>query len=181
MLVSALQVTALLFALPVYAWMTKQGLTRREWAWAILLAAAVAIFVAVGEPAAGYQRASLQAWAVVAMVLGWAATVVGPASARHIGDPAELRRRTAVFRAQQKGRIQRPMGESRGLSRAGAGVHRKHESQHAIQPGLSRFRYVPRQAFQHALQRTSPVTNPVGRVQRPQPHQLRQSLSVSCS
>ena len=69
-LVQALQVTALLFALPVYAWMTKQGLTRRQWAWAILLAVAVAVFVAVGEPAAGYQRASLQTWTVVAVVIG---------------------------------------------------------------------------------------------------------------
>jgi drug/metabolite transporter (DMT)-like permease len=69
-LVQALQVTALLFALPVYAWLTKQGLTRREWVWAILLAGAVAVFVTVGDPAAGYQRASLQTWAVVAMVIG---------------------------------------------------------------------------------------------------------------
>jgi drug/metabolite transporter (DMT)-like permease len=69
-LVQALQVTALLFALPVYAWMTKHGLSRREWMWAFLLAAAVAVFVAVGEPAAGYQRASLHSWAVVAIVIG---------------------------------------------------------------------------------------------------------------
>jgi drug/metabolite transporter (DMT)-like permease len=69
-LVQALQVTALLFALPVYAWITKQGLTRRQWGWAILLAVAVAVFVAVGEPAAGCQRASLQTWAVVAVVIG---------------------------------------------------------------------------------------------------------------
>jgi len=37
-LVQALQVTALLFALPVYAWLTKQGLSRRQWVWAVLLA-----------------------------------------------------------------------------------------------------------------------------------------------
>ena len=70
LLVQALQVTALLFALPVYAWMTKHTLTRRQWAWAVVLAVAVAIFVAVGEPAAGYQRAPLQTWAVVAVVIG---------------------------------------------------------------------------------------------------------------
>jgi drug/metabolite transporter (DMT)-like permease len=69
-LVQALQVTALLFALPVYAWLTKHALTRREWMWALLLAGAVAVFVAVGEPAAGYQRASLHSWAVVAIVIG---------------------------------------------------------------------------------------------------------------
>ena len=69
-LVQALQVTALLFALPVYAWLTRKGLTRWEWVWALLLAGAVAVFVEVGEPAAGYQRASPHAWAVVAMVIG---------------------------------------------------------------------------------------------------------------
>jgi hypothetical protein len=45
-------------------------LTRRQWGWAILLAVAVAVFVAVGEPAAGYQRASMQTWAIVAVVIG---------------------------------------------------------------------------------------------------------------
>jgi drug/metabolite transporter (DMT)-like permease len=69
-LVQALQVTALLFALPVYAWLTKQGLTRREWGWAVLLAGAVAVFVMIGDPTAGYQRASIETWAVVAMVIG---------------------------------------------------------------------------------------------------------------
>jgi drug/metabolite transporter (DMT)-like permease len=69
-LVQALQVTSLLFAMPVYAWLTKHSLSRREWGWAILLAAAVAVFVAVGEPAAGEQRVSLGTWAVVAVVIG---------------------------------------------------------------------------------------------------------------
>jgi drug/metabolite transporter (DMT)-like permease len=68
-LVQALQVTALLFALPVYAWLTKHRLTPRQWGWAVLLAIAVAVFVSVGEPAAGYPRAPLQAWVVVAVVV----------------------------------------------------------------------------------------------------------------
>jgi len=42
-LVQALQVTALLFALPVYAWLAKKGLSRREWGWALLLPIAVAV------------------------------------------------------------------------------------------------------------------------------------------
>jgi drug/metabolite transporter (DMT)-like permease len=69
-LVQALQVTALLFALPVYAYLTKQALTRREWVWAVVLAGAVAVFVTVGDPDAGYQRASPTTWAVVAVVIG---------------------------------------------------------------------------------------------------------------
>jgi drug/metabolite transporter (DMT)-like permease len=69
-LVTALQVTALLFALPVYARLTDQRVTRWEWLWAVLLAIAVAVFVAVGDPAAGQQRASPEAWAAVAVILG---------------------------------------------------------------------------------------------------------------
>jgi drug/metabolite transporter (DMT)-like permease len=69
-LVQALQVTALLFALPIYAWLTKHRLTRRQWMWVLLLAGAVAVFVTVGDPAAGYQRASPGTWVVVAVVIG---------------------------------------------------------------------------------------------------------------
>jgi drug/metabolite transporter (DMT)-like permease len=69
-LVQALQVTALLFALPINARLTGQPVTRREWMWAVLLAGAVAVFVTVGDPAAGHQRASLGSWAVAAAVLG---------------------------------------------------------------------------------------------------------------
>lgn len=69
-LVQALQVTALLFALPLNARLTRHRETRREWIWAVLLAGAVAVFVTVGDPAAGYQRASLATWAVVGAVIG---------------------------------------------------------------------------------------------------------------
>ncbi len=69
-LVQALQVTALLFALPTNARLTRHPVTRREWLWAVLLAAAVAVFIAVGDPAAGHQRGSLKIWIVVAVVMG---------------------------------------------------------------------------------------------------------------
>jgi drug/metabolite transporter (DMT)-like permease len=69
-LVQALQVTALLFALPTNARLTGHPVTRREWLWAVLLAGAVAVFVIVGDPAAGYQRGALTAWLIVAVVLG---------------------------------------------------------------------------------------------------------------
>jgi drug/metabolite transporter (DMT)-like permease len=69
-LVQALQVTALLFALPTNARLTRHPVTRWEWVWAVLLAAAVAVFVAVGDPAAGYQRGSPESWMVVAAVMG---------------------------------------------------------------------------------------------------------------
>lgn len=68
-LVQALQVTALLFALPVNAHLTRRQVTRWDWTWAALLAGAVAVFIIVGDPTAGYQRGSLETWAVVAAVL----------------------------------------------------------------------------------------------------------------
>ncbi len=70
MLVTALQVTVLLFALPINARITRHRVTRWEWLWAVLLAGAVAVILAVGNPTSDQQRASLETWAVVAMVMG---------------------------------------------------------------------------------------------------------------
>ncbi|AKN17534.1 DMT family transporter [Mycobacterium haemophilum] len=70
MLVTALQVTALLFALPIYARLTRRPVTRWEWTWAVLLAGALAVVVTVGDPGAGAARASVETWIVVALVMG---------------------------------------------------------------------------------------------------------------
>ncbi len=70
LLVMSLQVTALLFALPIYARMTRHRITRGEWAWAVLLSVALAILIAVGQPAGGQEQASWQTWLVVAVILG---------------------------------------------------------------------------------------------------------------
>jgi drug/metabolite transporter (DMT)-like permease len=70
MLVTALQVTVLLFALPINARITGERVPAREWFWAALLAGAVAIIVAVGNPAADQQRAPLSTWVVVILVMG---------------------------------------------------------------------------------------------------------------
>lgn len=69
-LVTSMQVTALLFALPIYMWFTNHRVTRWEWVWAALLAVALALVVIVGAPTQGQQRGSLQAWVVVALVMG---------------------------------------------------------------------------------------------------------------
>ncbi len=69
-LVTALQVTALLFALPIYARLTHHRVTRWEWMWAVVLAAALAVVIIVGDPASGQQRASLSTWLIVALVMG---------------------------------------------------------------------------------------------------------------
>lgn len=70
LLVMSLQVTALLFALPIYARMSQHPITRREWTWALLLAVALAVLIAIGDPTGGQQRAPLQTWLVVAAVIG---------------------------------------------------------------------------------------------------------------
>jgi drug/metabolite transporter (DMT)-like permease len=70
MLVTALQVTSLLFALPIYARLAHHRVTRWEWMWAVFLAAALAVLVTVGDPGGGHWRGSLGTWVVVAVVLG---------------------------------------------------------------------------------------------------------------
>jgi drug/metabolite transporter (DMT)-like permease len=70
MLVTALQVTVLLFALPINARITHHRVTPREWIWAVALAVAVAVILMVGNPASDQQRAPLQTWVVVALVMG---------------------------------------------------------------------------------------------------------------
>jgi drug/metabolite transporter (DMT)-like permease len=70
MLVTALQVTSLLFALPIYARLAHHRVTRWEWFWAVALAGALAVLVSVGDPGIGSSRGSLGTWAAVAVVMG---------------------------------------------------------------------------------------------------------------
>ncbi|VEG54023.1 alanine, valine and leucine rich membrane protein [Mycolicibacterium aurum] len=70
LLVQALLVTSLLFALPFNAWLSHRRVTRWEWVWAALLAAAVAVIVTIGNPTEGSSRASVDTWLWVAAVLG---------------------------------------------------------------------------------------------------------------
>ena len=70
MLVTALQVTSLLFALPIYARLAHHRVTRWEWFWAVTLAGALAVLVTVGDPGIGSSRGSLGTWAAVAVVMG---------------------------------------------------------------------------------------------------------------
>lgn len=70
LLVQALLVTSLLFALPINASLSHRRVTRWEWMWAALLAGAVAVIVTIGNPTEGHSRASLETWMWVAVVLG---------------------------------------------------------------------------------------------------------------
>lgn len=70
LLVQAVLVTSVLFALPMSAYQQHRRLTRSDWLWAVLLAASVIVIVTIGNPTAGHSRASLETWAVVTGVLG---------------------------------------------------------------------------------------------------------------
>ncbi|HEY0224834.1 MAG TPA: DMT family transporter [Mycobacterium sp.] len=70
LLVQALLVLSLLFAIPFSAKLEQRSVTNREWIWAIVLTAAVTVIVTVGNPQAGRSNASLQTWAAVVAVLG---------------------------------------------------------------------------------------------------------------
>jgi drug/metabolite transporter (DMT)-like permease len=70
LLVQAILVTSLLFALPIHARLSHRPVTRWQWAWAALLAASVVVIVTVGNPTAGHSRASWETWTAVLVVLG---------------------------------------------------------------------------------------------------------------
>ncbi|MGV0716806.1 DMT family transporter [Mycolicibacterium sp. XJ662] len=69
LLVQALLVTSLLFALPLSARLAHRRVTRWEWTWAVLLAVSVAVIITVGNPTAGQARGSSETWIAVLAVL----------------------------------------------------------------------------------------------------------------
>jgi drug/metabolite transporter (DMT)-like permease len=79
LLVQAVLVTSLLFALPINARLTHHRVSRFQWTWAALLAVSVVVIVTVGNPTEGHSRASFETWTLVLAVLGPAlvACVIG--------------------------------------------------------------------------------------------------------
>ncbi|GLZ52745.1 DMT family transporter [Actinomycetospora sp. NBRC 106378] len=69
LLVQPLLVTTLLFALPLEAWTGGRRITVRDGVWAVVLAAALALFLVIGEPTAGRDRAPFAAWVPTGSVL----------------------------------------------------------------------------------------------------------------
>lgn len=87
-LVTGLQVTALLFALPMYAWLTHRRVTNWEWMWAVLLAAALAVGGIVGDPTEGKQHAPARTWIAVSVVVVTLLLACAVAARRLRGRPA---------------------------------------------------------------------------------------------
>ncbi|BDB41795.1 MULTISPECIES: DMT family transporter [Mycobacterium] len=71
-LVQALLVTSLLFAMLVSARVEHRRITVGQGFWAVLLAAAVGVVVTVGNPQSGNSRGSPQTWALVTIIVGTA-------------------------------------------------------------------------------------------------------------
>jgi drug/metabolite transporter (DMT)-like permease len=69
LLVQPLLVTTVLFALPLEARVTGRRIGRPEVGWAVVLVAALALFVVVGEPTAGVDRAPFGTWLPSLVVL----------------------------------------------------------------------------------------------------------------
>lgn len=86
-LVTGLQVTALLFALPIYARLAHHRVTRTEWVWAAVLAAALAVVIVVGDPTEGHDRGSWHSWTVVAVVVIPALVACVLLARRFVGSP----------------------------------------------------------------------------------------------
>jgi drug/metabolite transporter (DMT)-like permease len=75
LLVQPILVSALLFALPLSARLANRRVTRGEWLWAVLLTAALAVFVLFAKTRAGDYEASVPLTAIVAVVCTVAVSV----------------------------------------------------------------------------------------------------------
>ena len=85
LLVQPILVSALLFALPMSARLAHRRVTRGEWAWAVLLTAALAVFVLLARARPGDYDASVSLSALVAVVCTAAVTACVVIAIRTMG------------------------------------------------------------------------------------------------
>lgn len=96
LVVQPILVSALLFALPLSARLAGRRVDRTEWGWAILLTAALAVFVVLAKTRPGDYDASLPLSALVALVCTAAVLVCVIVGARSIGWPRAVLLAVAV-------------------------------------------------------------------------------------
>jgi drug/metabolite transporter (DMT)-like permease len=69
LVVQPLLVSSLLFALPLSARLAGRRVTRSEWAWAVLLTIALAMFVLMARPRPGLYRGQELAWSIATAII----------------------------------------------------------------------------------------------------------------
>lgn len=87
LLVQALLVSSMLFALPLSARFAGRRITRAQGLWALALTAAIAVIVTEGNPAEGHSRAGLDVWAGAILILGPALALCLVGARRSSGTP----------------------------------------------------------------------------------------------
>jgi drug/metabolite transporter (DMT)-like permease len=85
LLVQPILVSALLFALPLSARLAQRRVTRSEWAWAVVLTAALAVFVLLARTRPGDYESSLPTSAAVAVICTVAVSVCVVVATRTMG------------------------------------------------------------------------------------------------
>jgi drug/metabolite transporter (DMT)-like permease len=96
LLVQPLLVSSLLFVLPLGARFSNQHVRGRDWGWALLLTAALTVFVLVGQPREGHYRPPVPAWSVALAGAVPVVIVCVAAARRTVGRPRAMLLATAV-------------------------------------------------------------------------------------
>ena len=96
LLVQPLLVSSLLFVLPLGARFSNQHVLGRDWYWALLLTAALTIFVLVGQPREGHYRPPVPAWSVALASSVPVVIVCVLAARRTVGRPRAMLLASAV-------------------------------------------------------------------------------------
>lgn len=96
LLVQPLLVSSLLFVLPLGAKFSNQHVRTRDWCWALVLTAALTVFVLVGQPHEGHYRPPVPAWTVALAGAVPVLVVCVVAAGRTVGRPRAMLLATAV-------------------------------------------------------------------------------------
>ncbi|MBW0015704.1 MAG: DMT family transporter [Mycobacterium sp.] len=96
LLVQPLIVSSLLFALPLSARLCHHHVRLAEWGWAMLLTAALAVFVLFGQPREGHNRPPVPAWTLALIITVPLVIACVVAAHRAVGRPRAMLLAVAV-------------------------------------------------------------------------------------